>query len=57
MNLLDFIALKLTNGKCIKFFNVKKLAGLGDLPVKLFNLLWEGYLVLLLLGCELVGYL
>ena len=57
MNLLDFLALKLTNGKCIKFFNVKKLAGLGDLPVELFNLLWEGYLVLLLLGCELVGYL
>ena len=54
MNLLNLLALELTNCQGIEFLNVKDFAGLCDLPIQLFNLLWKGFLILFLLGGELL---
>lgn len=49
MNLLDLLALELTDGQSVKLLDIKDLASFSHLSVQFFHLLREYFLVLLLL--------
>ena len=50
MNLLDFFAFKFADCKGIQFLDTEEFAGFSDLAVEFFDLLGEGFLILILLG-------
>ena len=57
VNLFDFLAFELADCEGIEFLDTEELAGFGDLPVKFFDLLGEGFLILFLLVGQLANEL